>query len=111
VATTWPDLTYEQRRTADKLLAEDAAVVSAPGSGEPLARLLSDGLRHPLAFLLACDFDPAAPLLDVSAAIHLLRAYGADLDPWEQPALKTSLYFRPYRRGLPPGHIPAERMS
>jgi nucleoside diphosphate kinase len=115
IALSWPDLTAEQRGMAGKLLAADNAGMTAPGSGERLARLLPDGLRHPLASLLAsllaCDFDPGAPLLDLPAAGHLMRAYCACLDPWERLTLATSLYFRPYRCGLPPGNIPAERAS
>jgi nucleoside diphosphate kinase len=96
VTLVWDDLPPTGRKEAGQLLAGGAAQLAAVGAGARLAGLLP--AEHPLAPVLACEFSAGYPAFDVDRARALLRAYGSDLDPWEDLVLATSQRFTP-RRG------------
>jgi nucleoside diphosphate kinase len=96
VAVLWGELPVPARELADKLRAGGAAALAAPGAGAQLADLLPAG-GHPLEAVLRCEFMPDQPGVDIDRARALLRAYGTDLDPWEDLVLATSMRFEPRR--------------
>ncbi|MGW4471931.1 nucleoside-diphosphate kinase [Nonomuraea sp. NPDC004354] len=91
VAAIWHELDDEARKLAPELAAS-----ARPGAGAELAALLPP--RHPLADLLACEFLPGLPRVDLRRAAALLACYGLALDRWEQAVLQTSMLFPPLRR-------------
>jgi nucleoside diphosphate kinase len=96
VAALWDELPAPARELAGKLQAGGVAALAAPGAGAQLAELLPAG--HRLEPVLSCEFLEGHPVIDMDRARALLRSYGADLDPWEELVLATSMRFEP-RRG------------
>lgn len=98
VAILWDQLPAAARNRVR--IAQDRGVggLAAPGLGAELAELLP-GAPHPLAPLLRCEFSAGSPGVDLDQARCLLRAYGTDLDPWEDLVLTTSMRFAPRRTG------------
>jgi nucleoside diphosphate kinase len=90
-AAVWHELDAGARRLAPGL-AESGRL----GTGAELAALLPGG--HPLAEVLACEFLPDQPKVDVRRAAARLAVYGVALDPWERAVLQTSMLFPPLRR-------------
>lgn len=95
VAMLWDELPPAARELADKLRAGGVAAMAAAGAGAQLADLLPAG--HPLDPVLRCEFLAGEPVIDMARARALLRAYGTDLDPWEDLVLATSMRFEPRR--------------
>lgn len=74
---------------------------AAPGAGRRLAESLHAGMEHPLAPVLAAEFQPGWPALDMHRARHLLGAHQVPFDRWEDLLLSSSTWFRPFRPSLP----------
>jgi nucleoside diphosphate kinase len=111
-AVLWKEFLPEGREMIARwTVADGKKPFSELGAGRKLAEQLKDGMQHPLAAMLASEFQPDSPLVQVEVANHMLRAYGTSLDPWEELVLKTSMYFRPRRKGLSPEHVPLERFD
>lgn len=94
----WDDLSPAGRDAA--LRAHDAGGVvalSQPGFGASLVQHLRRGIDHPVATALAAEFTPEAPKQDVARIRHLLRAFGVEVDRWEELVLTTSMTWRPRR--------------
>lgn len=98
IGVLWPELPVEARELADKLRACGVAALAAAGAGAQLADHLP--ANHPLGPVLRCDFVEGAPGVDIDRAGALLRAYGSDLDTWEDLVLATSMRFAPRRSSL-----------
>jgi nucleoside diphosphate kinase len=96
VSVLWEDLPAEARELADKLRAGGITSLAAPGAGAQLADHLPAG--HPLEPVLRCEFSEGNPGLDIERVGAILRAYGTDLDTWEDLVLATSMRFAPRRR-------------
>jgi len=97
IAVMWDELPAAARELADKLQAGGVTALSAPGVGAQLADLLAPA-THPLEPVLRCEFMVDQPRIDMQRLAALLRAYGTDLDAWEDLVLATSMRFEP-RRG------------
>jgi nucleoside diphosphate kinase len=111
-ALLWKEFRPEGREMIARWTAADGKKpFNELGAGTRLAEQLKDGMQHPLAAMLASEFQPDSPLVQVEVANHMLRAYGTSLDPWEELVLTTSMYFRPLRKGLSPEHVPLERFD
>jgi nucleoside diphosphate kinase len=95
VAAVWGELPLAARELADKLRAGGVAAMAATGAGAQLADLLPAG--HPLDPVLRCEYLAGEPVIDMARVRALLRAYGTDLDPWEDLVLATSMRFEPRR--------------
>lgn len=91
VAALWPDLGELGRKLAPGLVADPR-----PGAGAELAALL--GAAHPLAEIVACEFLPDHPKVDLRRAAAKLAVHGLTLDRWENVVLQTSMLFPPLRR-------------
>jgi len=96
VAVLWDELPPPAREFAVKLQAGGVAALAAPGAGAQLADHLAAG-GHPLEPVLRCEFIAGQPIMDMDRVRALLRAYGTDLDPWEDLVLATSMRFEPRR--------------
>ncbi|WP_214106897.1 nucleoside-diphosphate kinase [Acrocarpospora catenulata] len=92
VAAVWHELDAEGRKLAPELAAS-----YRPDAGAELAALLPVG--HPLAALLACEFLPDLPGIDLPRAEAHLAVYGVTLDRWERAVLRSSMLFSPLRSG------------
>lgn len=95
----WEHLPAEARELADKLRGCGASALAAPGAGAQLADHLPAG--HPLEPVLRCEFTEGSPGIDIDRVGALLRAYGTDLDTWEDLVLATSMRFAPRRNPRP----------
>ncbi|MCA1705917.1 MAG: nucleoside-diphosphate kinase [Actinobacteria bacterium] len=98
IATLWDQLPATAR---DRVrIAQDKGVpgLAAPELGAELVGLLPSS-HHPLVPVLRCEFNAGSPGVDIDQARCLLRAYGTDLDPWEDLVLATSMRFAPRRTG------------
>lgn len=100
LAVLWDDLPAPARELANKLHNGGVGSLSAPGAGAQLADHLPSG--HPLEPVLRCEFMVDHPRIDIDRARALLRAYGTDLDPWEDLVLATSMGFQPRRTSTGP---------
>jgi nucleoside diphosphate kinase len=99
VAVVWDELPAAARELADKLRAGGVTALAAPGAGAQLADLWKAD-DHPLEPVLRCEFMVGQLGMELDRVRALLRAYGTDLDAWEDIVLATSMRFEP-RRGLP----------
>lgn len=90
LAVAWDELEADARQVAAGL---DLSRLGQPGAGKPLADLMPAG--HPLAGILRADFTPEQPGPLLDRVRPLLRAYGTDLDPWEDLVLASSRRFAP----------------
>jgi nucleoside diphosphate kinase len=93
IAAVWPEL-----NTLGRKLAPGLAAGPRPGAGAELAALLPGGEDHPLAEILACEFLPGHPKIDLRRAAARMAVYGLTLDRWEHVVLQTSMIFPPLRR-------------
>lgn len=93
LAATWDELTRDARRTAAGLIAAGPGQLAQPGAGKRVVDLLPPA--HPLTDVAASDFTPRSPGADIGRVRTLLRAYGTDLDRWEDLVLATSRRFQP----------------
>jgi len=96
IAVLWAELPPAARELGAKLRCAGVAALAAPGAGAQLADLLPPG-GHPLEPALRCEYLPGHPRVDINHVGALLRAYGAELDPWEDVVLATSMQFEPRR--------------
>jgi nucleoside diphosphate kinase len=96
-AAVWDDLVPAGREIVLRT-HDDGGVValSQPGVGRSLVEHLQ-GRDHPVATVLAAEFTPDHPKQDVPRLRHLLRAFGVELDRWEELVLTTSMTWRPRR--------------
>jgi len=110
-AILWDDFQPEGRTMIARWAADGDRPFGDPGAGAKLAEQLRGGMEHSLAPLLANEFQPDQPMVQVETANHHLRARGTSLDPWEELVLTTSLYFRPLRREISVERVPLERFD
>jgi nucleoside diphosphate kinase len=73
---------------------------AAVGAGRRLAESLHAGMEHPLAPVLAAEFQPGWPALDMQRVRHLLAAHQVPFDRWDDLVLSSSTWFRPFRPSL-----------
>ena len=102
VGVMWEHLPVEARELADKLRACGPNGLATPGAGAQLADHLPAG--HPLEPVLRCEFTEGNPGIDIDRVGALLRAFGTDLDSWEDLLLATSMRFTPRRALRPAAH-------
>jgi len=97
-ASVWDDLAPAGREVVLRA-HDDGGVValSQPGVGRSLVGHLRGGGDHPVATALATEFTPDHPKLDVPRVRHLLRAFGVEVDRWEELVLTTSMTWWPRR--------------
>lgn len=96
VAVLWDELPPAAREQVRIAQGKGISGLAAPGLGGELVELLPQA-NHPLVPVLRCEFHPGAAGIDLEQVRYLLRAYGTDLDPWEDLVLATSMRFAPRR--------------
>ena len=92
-AALWTELDVAGRELLRGLEDAGAAAAAAPGVGTELAGHLAPGAPAACRAVLAADYRPGAPAVDVREHRHLLAAHGVELDPWEELVLTTSCLF------------------
>lgn len=98
VAVLWDELSVAVREKVRIAQEKGVSGLASPELGTELVELLPRA-DHPLASVLQCEFHAGAVGMDLEQVRYLLRAYGADLDPWEDLVLATSTRFTPRRTG------------
>jgi nucleoside diphosphate kinase len=98
VAVLWDELSPAGRGQVRIAQEKGVSGLAAPELGAELVELLPQA-DHPLAPVLQCEFHAGAAGVDLEQVRYLLRAYGTDLDPWEDLVLATSMRFPPRRTG------------
>jgi nucleoside diphosphate kinase len=97
-AALWHELKPAGRELVASRAVAGPAALAETGLGALLAQELGSS-AHPLAEVLACEFQPGFPSVRADPTWRLLDAFGVTTDPWEHVVLATSTHFRPWRSG------------
>jgi nucleoside diphosphate kinase len=95
-AALWHELKPAGRELVSSRAADGPAGLAETGLGARLAEELG-AAAHPLAEVLACEFQPGLPSMNADATWLLLESFGVTTDPWERVVLASSMHFRPWR--------------
>lgn len=99
LAAQWNELPETVRTSIRETFPLPGDLV-APGAGEHLAELLSQGVDDRLLATVRSDFTPEwRESITMSEAEENFRRLGVVLDPWERLVLESSLQFAPLRSG------------